>query len=249
MPTTRWLEDAAVPVRADIAEAHEEYWRRLARPGTWWTGAERVALAAESRAARGCGLCRERKAALSPSRVRGEHETAPGSSELLSPAAIDAVHRIVSDPSRLSSGWVEGLDAAGLDDAHYVELVGIVVSMVSIDEMARGVGASLAPLPDPVEGAPSRKRPPEAKGGRAWVPLLPDSQPKGENADLWPMRGPFVIRALSLVPDAVRDLQLLSAAHYLPVHRVADLSAGGRMSRPQMELVASRVSALNECFY
>ncbi len=248
MEPVSWFEDAIVPVRADIGEAHAEYWRRLAAPGTWWTGAERVAIAAESRAALDCKLCRERKVALSPNSVVGEHDTAPGSTECLPSAAIDAVHRIVTDAARLSSGFLRSIESEGVDDGRYVELVGIVVAMISIDEMARGVGAPLAPLPEPIPGEPTRKRPDEAKPDGAWVPMLPESQPKGENADLWP-RGANVIRAMSLVPNAVRDLKLLSAVHYLPMEQVIDMSQGGIMSRPQMELVAGRVSALNECFY
>jgi len=244
-----WFADAVAPVRADIAEAHGEYWRRLAHAGTWWTGAERVAIAAETRVARDCALCRERKAALSPNAVQGAHTTAPGSAEVLPEPALDAVHRIMTDAARLSSGFVQGLATQGVDDAHYVELVGVVVAMISIDEMARGMGASLAPLPEPIAGEPTRKRPAEVKDDGAWVPLLPEARPKGENADLWPARGPYVIRAMSLVPDAVRDLQLLSGAHYLPMHQVPDMTKSRVLPRPSMELVAGRVSALNECFY
>lgn len=84
----------------------------------------------------------------------------------------------------------------------------------------------------------------------AWVPMLPPARPAGENADLWPLpRAPFVIRAMSLVPEAVRDLRLLSDVHYLPMMQLTDFSKGGELSRPQIELVAGRVSALNECFY
>jgi hypothetical protein len=58
-----------------------------------------------------------------------------------------------------------------------------------------------------------------------------------------------VIRALSLVPDEVRQLRDLSAAHYLSERRMMDLAAGRSLSRAQMELIAGRVSALRECFY
>ena len=60
-----------------------------------------------------------------------------------------------------------------------------------------------------------------------------------------------VIRALSLVPDAVRWLNRLSEAHYLPTPQVGDMAATGhlRLSRPQTELVAARTSLLNDCFY
>jgi hypothetical protein len=250
MQSDRWFAEAVVPMPPEFAEAHGAWWSRLAQPGTWWNGAERVAIAAEARAARDCALCRERRSALTPSAVTGEHDCAPGARETLPAAAIDAVHRIMTDATRLSAGYVNGLAAQGLDDAHYVELVGLVVHLMSIDEVARGVGAPPMPLPEPQAGEPTRIRPPEAAMDGAWVPMLPASRPSGENSDLWPLpKAPYVIRAMSLVPDAVRDLRMLSDVHYLPMLQLTDFSKGGELSRPQIELVAGRVSALNECFY
>jgi len=37
--------EAPTAVRADIGAAHRQYWRTLSGPGSWWTGAERVAIA------------------------------------------------------------------------------------------------------------------------------------------------------------------------------------------------------------
>ena len=55
---------------------------------------------------------------------------------------------------------------------------------------------------------------------------------------------------MSLVPDEVRTLCDLSAVHYLPMVDVIDPSARlEHLDRPQTELIAARVSALNECFY
>jgi hypothetical protein len=54
------------PVRDDIVVAHRHAWSRIARPGTWLDGATRVAVAAETRNAATCDLCRRRKQALSP---------------------------------------------------------------------------------------------------------------------------------------------------------------------------------------
>ena len=62
-------ESAPIRVRDDIAEAHGRAWKRIAGPGTWWTGKERVAIAAEVRNAMKCDLCRQRKEALSPNAV------------------------------------------------------------------------------------------------------------------------------------------------------------------------------------
>jgi hypothetical protein len=52
------------PIREDLAAAYRSAWAHIAGPGTWLTGAQRVAIAAETRSARDCALCRERKQAL-----------------------------------------------------------------------------------------------------------------------------------------------------------------------------------------
>ena len=39
------------PIREDLVLAHRRAWDLLAEPGTWWNGRERVAIAAEARAA------------------------------------------------------------------------------------------------------------------------------------------------------------------------------------------------------
>ncbi len=235
-----------LPVRKDLVEAHERAWQRLARAGTWWTGAERVAIAAEVRVAARCRTCSEQKSALSPASVSAPHETA---SEL-SQAAREAAHRIASDPARLTKAWFEKTLASGLRDGEYVELVGVVVTVVSIDSFCRGLGVPLHPLPAPLAGEPTRYRPASAVLQRAWVPTIPASAVGGAEADLWrPGRTGNVIRALSLVPDEVRQLAELGAAHYLPFERMMDPLAARAIDRMQIELLAARVSALRECFY
>ena len=66
---------AGIPIRDDLTKSHVELLEHLRAPGTWWTGADRLAIAAESRHALDCALCRERKDALSPSSVKGEHDS------------------------------------------------------------------------------------------------------------------------------------------------------------------------------
>src|SRR2546422_7548921 len=44
-------EGAQAPVREDLREAHRFILDHVRSPGTWWTGAERAAMAAEARAA------------------------------------------------------------------------------------------------------------------------------------------------------------------------------------------------------
>lgn len=242
-------EDSPYPVRRDMAETYRAYWKKLATPGSWWNGAERVAIADEVRRAKTCALCAERKQALSPFAVEGEHDHAG----LLPKAAVDAVHRVVTDASRLSRAWLEKLMADGLSDAAYVELLGVVVAVVSVDSFHHALGLEPEPLPRPLPGEPNHYRPASAAPGEAWVPWIAGGMNTGAEADLYPgTRAVNVACAMSLVPDAVRAMKSLSAVQYMDPARVADptaQAAGKTLDRRQVELVAGRVSALNECFY
>jgi hypothetical protein len=74
----------------------------------------------------------------------------------------------------------------------------------------------------------------------------------GQESDLWPDgRSANVLRALSLVPDAVRDWLAVSDAQYLPTKLImsAGSETGRSINRMQVEIVAGRVSSHNECFY
>jgi hypothetical protein len=238
---------ALVPVRDDFAAAHTRFWKRLASPGAWWTGAQRVAIAADVRQARYCVLCKARKEALTPAAVEGQHDHCG----VLPKAAVDVIHRVVTDPGRLSRKWFNATLAAGLSAEQYVEIIGTLVAMVSIDSFCRGIGVPVHPLPAPQPGEPSHYRPPGAIQEDAWVLMIPTDRATGAEADLYGGKAVGnVIRAMSLVPDEVRTLYDLSAAHYLPMGQVRDPSASrGALNRMQMELIAGRVSALRQCFY
>lgn len=238
---------APVPVREDLTAAHRRAWHRLAHAGNWWTGAERVAIAAEVRQARHCALCAVRKNALSPHAIEGVHDRA----STLPEAAVDVIHRVTTDPRRLTKAWYDRIMATRtISDAQYVEIIGEVVAIVSIDSFCWGLGVPLHPLPEPQPGKPSRYRPATARLEAAWVPMIPAHEAVGAETDLWRVdRTANVIRAMSLVPDAVRQLLDLSDAHYISMENFMDLTWGRSLSRAQTELIAGRVSALRECFY
>ena len=241
-------DDPSFPVRADLVAAQGRAWHRVAAPGTWWTGEERIEIAAETRHATACGLCCARKAALSPNSVQGEHESL---GQLPAPV-IDLIHRVRTDPGRLSRRWFDELAVAGLADTHYVEALAVVVTVTSIDFFCRALGVPVHPLPTPLPGKPTCHRPPEALPEEAWVPMIAHANAQGPEADLYGHnRYPNVGRALSLVPEEVRGLVDLMTAQYIPVYRVRDASYEPEraITRAQMELLAGRVSALNECFY
>lgn len=136
-------------------------------PGTWWTGFERRAIAEAARAARHCRVCVERRAALSPAMVDGVHD---GQNEL-DPDVVDVIHRVVTDPGRLSKGWYEGVIATdSFTPESYVELVAVTVFMNAMDVFARALGVEPAVLAEARPGEPSRVRPSSAVVDRAWGP-------------------------------------------------------------------------------
>lgn len=237
---------AAFEVRADLVAAHQRIWKHLAQAGSWLTGAERVAIAAETRAAADCSLCAERKGAASPYMVDGKHDT---TSELKE-SWCDAVHRVVTDPGRLSRRLLDELSAAGGHDALYVELLSVALSTLSIDMFHRALGAPPLALPTPLPGEPDRERPTALSDIGAWVSVVAVDSPLGRR--LYPKvpRVPNVARALTLVPAAARDQHTLVETQYLPTRLIASAAEGKRaINRAQIELVASRVSTLNQCFY
>lgn len=240
--------DSPYTIREDLSQAYREYWARLAKPGSWWTGAERVAIAQESRNAIDCGFCAERKQALSPYNFDGEHEH----SGVLDPHVVDAVHRIITDQTRITQSYVHANESSGISKEHYVELSSIVTVTFSIDEFHRGLGLPLEPLPEPEDGEPSHYRPAHAVEGTGFVPMIPADGNVGAEADLWPEgANANVLRAYSVVPDAVRDWMLVGDAQYLsmPGMQIFVGDTGRSIDRMQIELVAARVSSHNECFY
>jgi hypothetical protein len=236
------------PIRDDLTTAHIRAWARIARPGTWWDGAERVAIAAETRNAARCTLCRRRKEALSPLAIAGTH----GSLGRLPEIVVEVVHRVVTDPGRLGEGWYHGVIARGLTAERYVEIVSVVAHVIAIDTMARGLDFDALPLPDPEPGAPSRRRPAGAKPGSAWVPWIEPDDTGEIEAGLYPTDRPpaNIMKAMSLVPEEVRSFFDLVTHQYLPGAVMRDFSREYRaISHAQIELLAARVSALNRCLY
>ena len=207
--------DATIlPIRPDIQSVLRRKWRRLARPGTWWTGAQRIALAAQFR--------------------RAQAGEPPEPSQILPDPASEAVRLLAVKPWTAKHAWVEGLVTAGLDYPAYVELVGVVSRMSSVDGFHRALGIGLEPLPEAEPGEPSRQPPPdEALLGRARVPMV---------------GGAGIVMALSAVPQemaAQEDLHRL----YLTYEQMGVATFQRGLHRTQMELVAGRTSALNGCFY
>ena len=241
-----WLdyEGAEAVVRDDLQAAHLMVLEHVRRPGNWFSGAVRTAIAQETRQASACRLCRDRKASLSPDHADGSHSTTGE----LTQALVDVVHRIRSDPGRLSRRVFDNALGSGITVGEYVEAVGVVALVAGLDTQCRALGIAQFGLLEPLLGDPSLELPTGLEEGVAWVPMLAPAAATGAEADIYGGSSfvPNIVRALSAVPDHVRVLRKWSDAHYVAL---MDLNARRAIDRMQIELVAARVSALNECFY
>jgi len=218
---------AGLAVRDEIADTHRASWEHIARAGSHWTGSERVEIARQARAARA--------ARNDPPWTRTELPHAEGR---LPEPAVDAARTIAADARRIDRAWAEKT-VASLGDAAYVELGSVVVTVTAIDAFGEALGCGHERLPEPTDDrAPDGARFAEVADIGGYVPM----------GDPWP--GPNVSRALSLVPDAnALFMNNVGAMYGGPGGSFYDLEWTGPLSRPQAELLAARVSALNECFY
>ena len=220
-----------LPIRETTISSHRMSWEVIARPGRWWTGAERVEIARVGRAARDFDAVR---------------------SEMLPASAVYAIQKLIVDNANLNRDWYqEIISSEGMTEDRYVELVAVVVHALSIDEFHRALDLDLEPLPDPLPGQPSQIRPPEAEQRYSWPAIVPKGGLNpGDEMLYGPMEwGANVISALSLIPENVRWLHDLSEGHYLSFKEMRMPDPLRAISRPQIELIAARVSSLNECFY
>ena len=238
--------DSDLPIRAALVQAHTDTLHSFAAPGHWYSGAERRALVTAARQARVEAGLQEVDASSAGASV---------SSAL--PASVQKIARQVAvSTNDLERSFFEQALAAGISDAQYVEIVGVVSRVVNVDVFARGIGVPLRPLPAATDGAPSQHRPRTARDEGAWVPTIPggargEDEAKQVYGSADPQAAPFIYRALSLVPGEAVGLMQLGAAQYLEISNFMDLefTFEPTLTRPQYELLAARVSALNECFY
>jgi len=247
MPDTTRLDPDTLHVRNGLSRELHRAWLRLASPGTWWTGAERVAIATEARAAPSCPLCRQRKDALSPYTVRGNHDTRG----TLPQPVVEVVHRIVTDAGRLKQSWVRSMLDADITEEQYVEAVGIIALVTALDTFDHALGRAQRPLPAPLQGEPARARPAGARRDLAWVHTVAPQDLTSDDPDPYAVHGEKNIhRALSLVPQEVFNFFDLDVELYLKDHEIREFGTEHRaLTHAQMELLAARVSALNGCYY
>ncbi len=249
--STLTFDATPLPIRDDIAAALPQVWARIGLPGTWLTAQERVAVAAESRNARFCALCAERAEALSPYAVHGEHNSLGE----LPDDKVELIHRMMTDPGRIAGHWYEFLTEGGLPETEYVEIVGLVACTVGVDTFCRGIGIAPPPLPEPQDGDLSREAVGEGYLNRdlAFAPTLDpfvDGPLQKEFFPGGPPSAAHIRRALSSVPDSQRQFWQMATVLYMNGMQMRDFSTEYRaITHAQIELVAGRVSAINQCVY
>ena len=241
------FDPAALEIREGLRRERSLGWERLASAGTWWSGEQRLALAAEARAAQACSLCQRRKAALSPYAEDGRHD-GPGA---LPATVVEIVHRLTTDAGRLTRKWLQSMLDAGVTEEQYVEAIGVVALITALDTFDLSLGFPQRALPAPRPGTPTRHRPAGAKRDLAWVSTVAPEDLSPGDPDPYRIHGVKNIhRALSLVPQEVLNFFDLDVELYLKDHEIRDFTQEFRaLSHIQMELLAGRVSALNGCYY
>lgn len=157
------------------------------------------------------------------------------SGSIVTPDSIEAVaDRVAHAAATIDADVVDAIESAGIERTTYVEIVGIVSRVVAIDTFERGIGRGQRTLPEQVGGTPTRAVVPEARRRAGWVPTVGAIGPPS---------------ALTSVRREATDQERLHTALYLSYSGMADLDADRGLHRTQMELVASRVSLLNDCFF
>ncbi|MDW3179595.1 MAG: hypothetical protein R8J94_19540 [Acidimicrobiia bacterium] len=149
--TNSFIIDPALPVRPAMLDGMQREWDRLAAAGTWWTGADRVALAAEARAA-------------------ADHRPSPAS--VLAPEITAMARRIATTPHVIDRTSVDALHDQKVSLEAYTEMVGVIARLTAVDTAVRGMGSSPAPLPKPQEGVPTYAVVPDAKRRSAHVAMV-----------------------------------------------------------------------------
>ena len=235
-------DESRYEISENLEEVHDQHLHELGKPGTWGTGDQRLAIA-------GCA----RQAGIDAGLLEATESGFQSSGVGLSSVAKTVVNDLAVLPKDFDETSYRGAIKGGLTEEEFVEIVGIVARIVDLDVFARGIGVPLKPFPEAQSGEPSRKRPETATREQAWVPTVPNLPEGGDIAKALygEMPKPYIVRGLSLVPDEMKRHLELEQVQYMPLKHVRDFDhqhhAG--LNRVQVEVVAGRVSAINQCFY
>jgi len=205
-------------------------WQWLSEPSGAWTADEKLAMVDVARNASPRLLHDRRPATID--HLSSEVEIG----RKLSPLVVDTVERVAVEAGAICREWASAvIDVLG--DTAYAELVAVIATVTPIDRACELLGRPVEPLPDPLAGLPTGERADPTVDIGAYVPAAQG------------FAGPNVAKSLSVAPTA--NLVRLGVVRALySGTRFGELRwDDGALNRPQVELVAARTSALNECFY
>ncbi|GMQ98076.1 MAG: hypothetical protein BMS9Abin17_0581 [Acidimicrobiia bacterium] len=174
----------------------------------------------------------ERRAILD--HARSCDDRTPDTANLV-PDRIAALARtLYCDPAAVDQALVrDAADRHG--EAAAVEVISLVSMLSAVDGAHRALDVELEPLPDPISGPPTGRISPGLERRRTHVPM-----PQGA-----------IPSALDLVPSEAFAFQESFGPQYMTGQEMAysDFERSPGLNRAQMELVSSRTSLLNQCFY
>lgn len=224
------------PVRADITDAHRQWLAHVAGPGTWWTGAQRVAFVGALWSALDDGD--PLAPWIAPSTVTGR---LPGDWPLPT-AAFDLAYRLARYAATTTETWYgHTLEALGVAPPAYVELAALAATGAAVGTFGPMLGLPRPALPAARPGRPTATAPPLHPAALNWVPVAGEADTVAA-----------VVQAFSSVPAEHAVQWRLAGAQYMTVAEMAHLDwqrPGSPLHRRQMELVAARLSWHRQCFY
>jgi alkylhydroperoxidase family enzyme len=234
--------ETELPIRAAVREAHSALVEHWSSAGTWWSAVERLAIVNEVRTALDAD---ELPPWVAPSTVDG----LVAADHVLPVAVVDIIWRITNHVSSLTRDWYDSFVPDQVSAEQYVEVLGLVSQANLVDRFADSLSLDRPALAEPQPGEPSRTRPDGAGLARHWVPTAP-IQDTHWSPDM-PMEAPNVRRTLTLVPAEAKMMWMLTDAHYISGGILTEDFSSQKWSiqRPHFELIATRASSLNECFY
>ncbi len=235
--------DSRYPVSPTIEALHMDEMQSYARVGTWGTAAQRTAIVATARIA----LCEQ---GLQES-VEDEKLTTQAR---LPEAAVRLARAVAVDSQNIDRKFCQDTQAQGVSEGAYVEIVALVSRLSNIDVFARGLGIPPRKLVEPDdETRPSFERPTEAVDEGFFTASVPSAPAGGALAESLYGKSPAgnIFRAVSLVPNEARRVMSLVRQQYFGAEQLLNFhtTSDHALSRAQIELVATKVSEHNQCFY
>lgn len=222
------------PIDNERVAVFNAVWQRLGEPGYWWNAEEKSAIAQ---------ACRDAKPRAVFERTPTDITTISNSknNETLSPLCRHVVDKICTEPGDISPAWAKHAIAT-LGEGAYAEIIAIIILLMPIDLLCTYTETALMPLPSPQAGEPSRCYPENLRDNGAWIRQSSEAINNPELVN--------VSRAISILPKDNELRRALVDAMYMEGHSFFDTHWERKaVPRYLLEIVATRTSAINECFY